>query len=301
MSEVNPKPELETFQTRELGGTGTMIPAVGIGTWRYGAGVAPLMAAIEHGGAFVDTAESYGSEETVGEAIRGRRSKVFVATKARPRHFRKQNLIHAAEESLRKLGTDYIDLYQLHWPNYTVPIEETMAAMEELADAGKIRYIGVSNFSAGELASAQRALRKHRIVSNQVRYSIIDRTIEDGLLDYCQKNQITIVAFSPFGTDFSSLEAGDPKGALTQVARIHGKTRAQVALNWVLKKPGVVVIPKASSVSRVIENCGAICWELSDSDYAMLREEVRYHRRGGLERIARRWAKHVFQLFGRAM
>jgi len=114
---------------KQLGSSGIQVPAIGFGTWQYAGGVAPLSAAIDYG-AFIDTAESYGSEEVVGEAIRSRRGSVFLATKVRPRYFRRKELIKAADESLQRLGTDYIDLYQLHWPNYTVPIEETMAAME---------------------------------------------------------------------------------------------------------------------------------------------------------------------------
>ena len=110
---------------------------------------------------------------------------------------RRKDLIAAAERSLDRLGTEYIDLYQLHWPNYTVPIDETMSAMEELAEAGKIRFIGVRNFSIGELERAQSGLARHRIVANQMRYSLIEGTIESGMLKYCQENSMTIIAFSP--------------------------------------------------------------------------------------------------------
>jgi diketogulonate reductase-like aldo/keto reductase len=286
---------------KQLGSTGIDIPSLGFGTWRYRGGVRPLLSAIEQGARFIDTAETYGSEEVVGVAIRGCRPDVFVATKARPKNFRKLDLIRAAEGSLCRLGTDYIDLYQLHWPNYTIPIEETMAGMEELVESGKIRYIGVSNFSARELASAQRALRKHRIVSNQVRYSLIDRTIENGLLKFCENNQITIIAFSPLGADYSSFRAHDPGGILAQVAHKYGKTEAQVALNWVIKNSRIVAIPKASTVDHVIDDCGASGWELSDIDYAVLSNKVRCHRRGAIERLARRWVKRVVQYSGRAI
>ena len=156
--------------------------------------------AIALGANFIDTAESYGTEEVVGEAIKGVRNKVFLATKVSPRHFRRPEVIRSAEQSLKRLGTDYIDLYQLHWPNYHVPIGETMAAMEELVASGKIRFIGVSNFSVREMERAQATLSKDRIVSNQVRYSLVERTIEDGLLQYCEDRQITILAFSPLAS-----------------------------------------------------------------------------------------------------
>jgi len=163
---------------RELGKTGIRLPEIGFGTWNYSGGVEPLRAAIECGARLIDTAESYGTEEIVGEAIKGRRHQVFLASKALPRNFRRRDLLAAAERSLRRLGTDHIDLYQLHWPNLTIPIEEPMRAMEELVDTGKIRFIGVSNFSVRDMVNAQAALSKQRIAANQVRYSLIERTIE---------------------------------------------------------------------------------------------------------------------------
>ena len=133
---------------KELANTGTRLAEIGLGTWQYEGGVEPLRTGIALGACFIDTAESYSTEEVVGRAIQGIRNKVFVATKVSPRHFRRSDVIRSAEASLRRLKTDYIDLYQLHWPNYAVPIEETMAAMEKLVESGKIRFIGVSNFSA---------------------------------------------------------------------------------------------------------------------------------------------------------
>jgi hypothetical protein len=129
------------METKNLGNTQVKLPAVGFGTWNYLGGTGPLRTAIEQGACLIDTAENYGTEGVVGEAIRNRREHVFLTTKAAPRNFRRKNFIAAAERSLGRLGTEYIDLYQLHWPNYTVPIDETMSAMEELADAGKIRFI----------------------------------------------------------------------------------------------------------------------------------------------------------------
>jgi diketogulonate reductase-like aldo/keto reductase len=126
----------------------------------------------------IDTAESYGTEEIVGDAVKHLGNRVFIATKVSPRHFRRSDLLMAADKSLERLRTDYIDLYQLHSPTCTVPIEETIGAMEDLVDAGKIRFIGVSNFSAAELRKAQRAMSRYCIVSNQVGYSLIDRSVD---------------------------------------------------------------------------------------------------------------------------
>jgi len=132
---------------RELANSGIRLPEIGFGTWNYSGGVEPLQAAIECGARFIDTAESYGTEEVVGKAIKGRRDRVFLATKVLPRNFMQRELVAAAERSLRLLGTDHIDLYQLHWPNLTIPIEEPMSGMEKLVEEGKVRFIGVSNLS----------------------------------------------------------------------------------------------------------------------------------------------------------
>jgi len=274
------------------------LPEIGLGTWRYEAGVAPLRRGIELGATLIDTAESYGTEEVVGEAIRGIRQKVFLATKVSPHHFRRRDVHAAAEASLRRLGTDYIDLYQLHWPNLIVPLEETMSAMEELVDSGKVRFIGVSNFLARELRRAQAALSRARIFSNQVRYSLIDRTITAGLLPYCQQNQIAVIAFSPLGHGLDQIGRRDPDHLLEQVAAQTGKTGAQVALNWCIAERGVVAIPKASTNEHVTENCGASGWRLSREQIELLGSRIRYHRRGNVEMALRRTARYCFQRFG---
>jgi len=289
------------MERKPLGATPVQIPAIGFGTWRYSGGVEPLRAVVERGPCLLDTAEIYGTEELVGEVIRGRRQQVFLATKAAPRNFRRADLIRAAENSLRRLGTDYIDLYQLHWPNLTVPVQETMSAMEELADAGKIRFIGVSNFSTGCLRRAQAALSRHKIVSNQVCYSLIDRTIESGLLPYCQQNSITVIAFSPLGLNFAALREADPVGVLAQVASESGKTEAQVALNWLIAKKNVIAIPKASTIAHALEDREAAGWRLSAGQYALLESEVRFRRNGPLHALARDCRRYVLQYLGRGI
>src|SRR5438094_9175634 len=215
-----------------LGDTTVSLPEIGVGTFNYKGGVEPLRTAIALGAGLIDTAESYGTEEIVGEAIKGNRDRVFVADKVSPAHFRRSALLLAAECSLQRLRTDYIDLYQLHRPNYTVPIQETMAAMEELVEQGKIRFIGVSNFSVAELKKAQAALSKYKIVSNQVRYSLVERSIELELLHYCQENRVTVIAYSPLAKGLHCIKLRDPENILVDVAAMTGKTQSQVALNW---------------------------------------------------------------------
>jgi len=188
-----------------LGNTNENVPAVGQGCMGIGgylsrddsraeSHVTALKTGIELGMNFIDTAEDYGaghSEELVGRAIKGIRDKVFIATKVSPQNLHSSDLLQSAEGSLRRLGTDYIDLYQIHWPNSQILIEETMSAMTRLLEEGKIRYIGVSNFSLSELKEAQRALPRQKIISTQVEHSLMDRTIEVDTLPYCERNGIT--------------------------------------------------------------------------------------------------------------
>ena len=254
------------MQYTTLGSTDIRIPEVGLGTWEYRGGVEPLRRGLDLGATLIDTAEVYGTEGIVGEAIKGRRKDVFLATKVSGDHLRHKDVLRAADASLRKLGTDWIDLYQIHWPDSSVPIEETMRAMEELVEAGKVRHIGVSNFSADEQRKAQAALRKHHIVSNQPLYNLIDREIERDLLRYCQREKVTVLAYSPLarGALISSARLGDRKCTETieRIVRETGKTKVQVVLNWCLSRPGVIVIPKSDRVERVKENCGASGWRL---------------------------------------
>ncbi len=290
------------MRAKKLANTSSVIPELAFGTWLYRGGVPPLRAAIEQGAFFIDTAESYGSEPTVGQAIEGIRNQVFIATKVSPRHFRYADVLKAAECSLRQLKTDYIDLYQLHWPNYTVDIAETMSAMERLVEMGKVRYIGVSNFTTSELKKAQAALSKVHIVSNQVRYSLLDRTPERGLLQYCQENKVSILAYSPLATGFARLRAADPNDALGRVAKEVQKTRAQVAINWCLRHEPVFAIVKTENVDHVHENCEAAGWRLTDDQFGLLTRSIQpYRTRYWPENAARRLVRRFGQYAGRSL
>jgi len=285
---------------RYLATTRISLPAIGLGTWQYKGGTEALRVGIALGACFIDTAESYGSEEVVGQAIRGIRKDIFLATKVSPRHFRPADVMAAADGSLKRLNTDYVDLYQLHWPNYTVPIEETMRAMEQLVDSGKVRFIGVSNFFVRDLQNAQKAMTKHKIVSNQVRYNLIDRSIELGLLEYCQKHNITIIAHSPLATDLARIKARDPERVIDRVAEDRSITPAQVALNWCISKAGIVTIPKSNSIEHVKENCTASEFRLFPEDLQLLDRNVRHGRRSSFEIRLRSWARYGLQIFGRS-
>jgi diketogulonate reductase-like aldo/keto reductase len=258
-----------------LGKTGISIPEVGIGAWRYSGGIEPLRRAVELGAFLVDTAEVYGTEEVVGKALDGIRDRVFLATKVSGGHLRHDDVLRAAEESLRRLRIDHIDLYQIHWPNSAVPIRETMRAMEELVDRGVVKYVGVSNFTLDDLREAQAAMKKYPIVANQVLYNLNRRHIEEGLLPYCEEAGITIIAYTPLDSGRLARRAEyptNPEGTRAQeaVAAQTKKTLGQVALNWCTSHPGVVVIPKSNSAARVVENCGASGWRLTPEQIEML-------------------------------
>ncbi len=273
---------------KELGRTGVRIPEIGIGTWNYHAGPAALRRGLEAGALFIDTAESYGTEPVVGEAIRGLRQRVFLATKVSPRNFRPADLRRSADRSLQQLGTDVIDLLQLHEPNPEVPIEETMGAMADLVDAGKVRFVGVSNFSVAQLQQAREALARYPVVSNQVRYNLVDRTIEAGLLPYCQANGITVIAYSPLARGLDRIADCDPGRILGEIARITGKTPAQVAINWCLCHDGVVAIPKGNSAGHILENCGASGWRLALEQLRLLDAQIQHRRRTRFDAYVRR-------------
>jgi diketogulonate reductase-like aldo/keto reductase len=271
-----------SMELKELGGTGVMVPEIGLGTWKYSGGAEPLRRGVELGAFLIDTAEIYRTEGAVGQAVQGIRDRVFIATKVSGGHLRRDQLVKAAVASLRQLGIDCIDLYQLHWSDPNVPIKETMAAMESLVDRRVVRYIGVSNFSVRELAEAQAAMRNHPIVSNQVLYNLRWREIEQDLLPYCLEQQITVMAYTPLndGELAGSAGRGRRKGnaaqqdaglrTLAEIAAETGKTQAQVALNWCTAHPNVITIPKSDSIARTEENCAASGWRLTTEQLGRL-------------------------------
>jgi diketogulonate reductase-like aldo/keto reductase len=284
--------EGHSVEMKELGGTGVVVPEIGLGTWKYTGGNEPLRRGIELGAFLIDTAEMYRTEDAVGRAVKGIRERVFIASKVSGSNLRYDRVLRAAENSLRLLDTGYIDLYQIHWPNSGVPIAETMMAMEELVDAGMVKYIGVSNFSARELAEATAVMTRYPIVSNQVLYNLKRRDIERELLPYCRQNAITVLAYTPLADGSLAVGAAPPdepgsalrrtadrflgrhreREALRSVAAQVGRTPAQVALNWCTAQPSVVAIPKSNSLARTEENCGASGWRLTEEHRQLLDE-----------------------------
>ena len=267
------------MKTKQLGHTECQISVIGQGTWQLSTrgragerSAAGLEFGIDLGLTHIDTAEMYGKgavEGLVRRAIEHRRSGVFLASKVLPSNASYDGTLAACERSLRRLATDYLDLYMIHWPS-RYPIGETMRAMERLVDQGKVRYIGVSNFNVHELSRAQRALSKGRIVANQVLYHLGDRGIENRLLPYCEREGITIVGYSPFGSGcFPS--ASSPGGrVLGSVAARHGRTPRQIALSFLIRSPRVVTIPKAATEEHLRENAAAADISLSPEDLAAI-------------------------------
>ena len=251
-----------------LGDTDLKIPEIGLGTWNYNGGVEPLKKGIELGANLIDTAEGYYTEDVVGDAVKEIREDVIIATKVSGRHLGYEDVLWACENSLQKLQTDYIDLYQIHWPNNTFPIEGTMEAMEKLVDEGLVLHVGVSNFSVEQMKEAQHFFPNYKIQSNQVRYNLNDRDIEEDLLPYCIENDITILAYTPLDHGSLCKTKGLLKSkkysVLNKIAEENNKTPGQVALNWCLTRENLIAIPKSNSVERTIENCGASGWYLSD-------------------------------------
>ncbi|HEX9879896.1 MAG TPA: aldo/keto reductase, partial [Candidatus Binatia bacterium] len=249
---------------KELGKTGVKLPEIGLGTWQYGGGTEPLRKGISLGAFLIDTAEMYGTEGWVGKAVQGRRDTVFIATKVSGNNLRYDDVLKAAEKSLKGLETEFIDLYQIHWPNPRIPLGETMRAMEELVRQGKVRFVGVSNFSLAQMKEAQASMKKYSIVANQVEYSLLDREIEKDLIPYCEKNGVTVLAYSPLARGRLAakpmIRQRHAMGELQKVAEESGKTMAQVALNWCNRWPSVISLVKSDRVDRVAENCHASGW-----------------------------------------
>ncbi len=264
---------------KQLGKRDTQIPAIGQGCMGVGgylfsgfrqdnAQIQALKLGIELGMTFLDTAEGYGdghSEELVAKAIEGIRAKVFIASKFSPEHNGYEDVLKSAEQSLRRLGTDYIDLYQLHWPTPTVHISETMRALGLLLKEGKIRYAGVCNLSLNELKEAQSTMSTEELASIQVEYNLFDRTIENSILPFCQSKGMMAIAYSPL--DQGRVASGDSRiKVLQEIAGNYNRTISQIALNWLVSHDVVIAIPKATNPDHIRQNAASTDFELSDED-----------------------------------
>jgi diketogulonate reductase-like aldo/keto reductase len=261
------------MEFRRLGKTDEKISTIGMGTWRVGSYSGPeeraqqigaIRKGIELGINLIDTAEMYSagrSEEVVGDAIKDLRDRVFIATKVSPENLSYDDVIRSCKASLSRLGVAQIDLYQVHWPNPRIPIRDTMSAMEKLVQDGLIRYIGISNFSVEETEEAQGFLGRNEIVSNQVEYSLSNRYVESAILPYCEKEKVTLIAYSPLAR--GAIVDSIPKSVLQK----HGLTPAQTMLSWVTRNEQVVAIPKATNLTHLKENAASVSVRLETSEY----------------------------------
>jgi len=247
--------------------SGSRIPMLGQGTWNMGedpaaraAEVAALRLGLDLGVTLIDSAEMYGeggAEEVVGEAIAGRRDEVFLVSKVYPHNADRRGVQAACERSLRRMRVDCIDLYLLHWRG-NVPLAETLEAFVRLREQGKIRDFGVSNFDLDDMLEASQLPGGELVATDQVLYNLAQRGIEWDLLPWCRERRIPVMAYSPLESDPASQAGLLGKPQLKAVARRHGVTPAQVALAWLLRQDGVVVIPKAVRPQHVRENRAAL-------------------------------------------
>jgi diketogulonate reductase-like aldo/keto reductase len=262
---------------RKFGWTGVDVAVIGQGTWMIEGGderrtVEALRLGLDLGLTHIDTAEFYGNgrveQQIVSDVIADRREEVFLVSKVWPSNASYEGTLDACKRSLKRLKTDWLDLYLLHWPSGRYPIKETMRAMEKLVDDGLIRFIGVSNFDLNELKGAEQALSGHRIACNQVPYNLDNRQIESDLLPYCTGRQIAVVGYSPFGHGHFPSPKSHQWRVLEEIARRHGCTPRQVVLNYLTRHPGTFTIPKAQNSQHIRENSGGVGWNLSDEDVA---------------------------------
>ena len=267
------------MEKRRFGWTGVQVPVIGQGTWKMegdppAEALAALRTGLDAGMTHVDTAELYGGgrvESLVGRAISGRRDEVFLVSKAMPNNASRSGTVRACEASLKRLGTDHLDCYLLHWPG-SHPLEETIAAFEELVHAGKIRSWGLSNFDVDDLEEALEIAGPRRIACNQVLYHLRARDIEDRVLPWCVEHDVAVVAYSPFGSgDFPQPQSRGGK-VLGEIARAHGATPHQVALAFLIRDPHVFTIPKSARVERVRENASAAGLRLTPEEVARIEE-----------------------------
>lgn len=259
--------------------SGLDVPKLGQGTWNMGekpaarnAEVAALQAGIDLGMTLIDTAEMYadgGAEEVVADAITGRRPSIYLVSKVFPHNASRTGVKEACERSLKRLNTDYLDLYLLHWRG-NIPLEETLEGFEALKRAGKIRDYGVSNFDLDDMQQAHSLPGGAAIVTNQVLYNLAKRGVEWNLLPWAQEKGLPIMAYSPLESIADEQRALLGHPTLQLVATRHGATPAQIALAWLLRQDQVIAIPKAASQEHVRQNFAAQEIRLTADDLAEL-------------------------------
>jgi len=260
------------MKKRAFGFTGRQVAVVGQGTWDVEKGgreaIEALRRGLDAGMTHFDTAEMYGDgrvEEIVGEALADRRDEVFLVSKVLPQNASRSGTVQACDRSLRRLRTDRLDCYLLHWPS-PHPLEDTIAAFEELVAAGKIHAWGVSNFDEEQVGRAVAIAGPGKVACNQVLYHLRERAIEHAVIPFCAEHGIAVVAYSPFGQgDFP--KPGSAGGrVLAEIAKAHGATPYQIALAFLLRLPGLFAIPKAAKAEHAEDNARAAEIELAPDE-----------------------------------
>lgn len=265
---------------RKIGKNNTPISAIGFGTGFHlpknenGSSLEDtIRTSLDNGVNFIDTAPVYGdgmSEIMLGEILQKvDRNKVFLASKVSPKDTSYLGTIKSAEDSLRRLKTDVIDLFQVHWPNPNVPLEETMRGMEKLIEQGKIKHIGVSNFLMSEVKAAMNGLSNNKLSTIQTEYNLFERSVENDVIPFCDKNDILLIAYSPLAQG-NLVNGKDQRDLLLKISNKYEKTTGQVVLNWLCYREQVIVIPNTSKKHRALENSKSLDFELSENDYNLM-------------------------------
>jgi len=263
------------LRKQKFGNSGPDVSVIGQGTWYLDRGdrkaaVAALRRGIDLGMTHIDTAEMYGDAELViADAIAGLRDQLFLVSKVLPSNASRRGTITACERSLKRLKTDHLDCYLLHWRG-SFSLDDTVAAFDELIAAGKIRSWGVSNFDTDDLNELLAVAGKGRIACNQVLYHLQERAIEHAVIPWCEKHGVAVVAYSPFGHDDFPSPRSKQGQVLQSIADAHKATARQVALGFLTRRPSVFAIPKASSADHAADNAAAGRLNLSDSELAAL-------------------------------
>ncbi len=263
------------MRQQKFGSSGPQVSVIGQGTWYIDRGdrrsaIAALRRGVDLGMTHIDTAEMYGdAEPVIADAIAGRRDEVFLVSKVLPGNASRRGIITACERSLKRLNTDRLDCYLLHWRG-SYPFAETVAAFEELVSAGKIRSWGVSNFDTGDLDEMLRVAGSGKIACNQVLYHLRERAIEHAVIPWCAQHGVAVVAYSPFGHDDFPQSDSKAGKVLQAIAEAHGASPRQIALGFLTRDPSLFAIPKASSEVHAADNAAAGKLVLGSDEIATL-------------------------------